>query len=237
MAIGTNQLIQSLTGDIGSAPNFGESINQTQDNAGMMEALQNVAGTRAGGDAARGAISGFSAHAKQQTANEDELRRRENQRIREEKAEQEALEDPRNYKAIIRDDGGYDFFDARGNPISAIEYARATNKRITDILKNSENPDDRSFVEDYEWVMEMGRAMQRGDAKARDKLKDRNPELYEVYKDKPFQAVVEDLHTAYPEYFRGQEAQRQMRDEEMTPSGVGDKPGFIRRAISALMGR
>lgn len=65
------------------------------------------------------------------------------------RAEAAAENDPSKYKQVLTQDGGYKFYDAQGNEISASLYAAARNESPADVLKNSYNPIDRAFIEDY----------------------------------------------------------------------------------------
>lgn len=62
--------------------------------------------------------------------------------------------DPSKFQQVAKADGGYSFFDGVGNEISAWEYARATGKSPTDILKNSQNPIDMGFNQDYKQLQD-----------------------------------------------------------------------------------
>lgn len=46
-------------------------------------------------------------------------------------------------------DIGFDYFDPNGNPISAQEFAKAKGISIVDALKDSNNPGDIAFIDDY----------------------------------------------------------------------------------------
>lgn len=59
------------------------------------------------------------------------------------------MADPSKYQQVARSDGGYGFYDPQGNEISAAEYAHITNKSLDSVLKNSQNPIDTGFVQDY----------------------------------------------------------------------------------------
>lgn len=54
-----------------------------------------------------------------------------------------------NYQQIARSDGGFGFYDPQGNEISASQYAAATGKAPTDVLKNSTNPIDIGYQKDF----------------------------------------------------------------------------------------
>lgn len=82
---------------------------------------------------------------------------------------------PEKWKQIIKDDGGYDFFDPEGNQVDVRTYSKATNKHLDDVLKNSRNQKDVEFTNEYKFVQELGNAMQRNDKEAYKKLKEKYP--------------------------------------------------------------
>ena len=69
-------------------------------------------------------------------------------------AEQErakAMADPANYKRVKNNkDGGWNFFDPEGKPISAYDYANAIGSTPAEVLKDSENPIDAGYQTDFE---------------------------------------------------------------------------------------
>lgn len=59
------------------------------------------------------------------------------------------LQDPSKYQQIKAQDGGFKFYDPTGKEISAYDYANVTGKNPSDLLKNSENTIDKSYLQDY----------------------------------------------------------------------------------------
>lgn len=218
--VNSQPFIDSVMGAVNETANFSPSPNQTAGNQGSMQALQAASALQGQGDAARAATGSMSQVSSQDVVNEDEARRKAAKKAKEELAKEEAKLDPSNYIAEVNDQGGYSFYDPEGRSISLVDYAKVTNKRVTDILKDSESPDDQDFLEDYGNVMEMGRIMQRGNAEERDKFFEKNPALEEAYRDTPYEEVVADLRSLYPEYFRGKEL-NQTENQGKTPAMVG----------------
>lgn len=64
-------------------------------------------------------------------------------------AEIEAMLDPSKYQRVRKEDGGFAFFDPTGKEIGIDTYAKRTGLRPADILKDSDNPIDRQFVNDF----------------------------------------------------------------------------------------
>ena len=49
---------------------------------------------------------------------------------------------------VKKEDGGFDFFDGDGNPITAAQYAQVNDITISDALKGSENGMDTAYIND-----------------------------------------------------------------------------------------
>lgn len=64
-------------------------------------------------------------------------------------ANQKSAQSASNYQQVARPDGGFGFYDPQGNEISAAQYAAATGKAPTDVLKNSTNPIDLGYQKDF----------------------------------------------------------------------------------------
>lgn len=71
--------------------------------------------------------------------------------------------DPSKYRMQRKEDGGFDFFDPEGNPIDINQYAKVTGQRAADILKNSENPFDLQYLNDYSNTRALVESIQNGD--------------------------------------------------------------------------
>lgn len=135
-------------------------------NTPQMQNLQNLAAIqfRAGGsDVAQGAFGGeASATADAEAAARAAAQAEEERKLRlrqVELAKQEAENDPKNYTRAVSVDGGYDFYNAKGEKISVGEYSRATGKQIPTALEGSQNQNDTKFSEDYKTLLTYGKAM------------------------------------------------------------------------------
>lgn len=60
------------------------------------------------------------------------------------------MQDPSKYQRIPDDAGGYQFLAPDGQKISAHDYARITGKQINEVLRDSQNPVDIGFVQDFD---------------------------------------------------------------------------------------
>ena len=117
----------------------------------------------------------------------------------------DALTNPDRWEAIPIQGGGYDFRDGTGEPVTPVEYARATNQRVTDIIGDSQDPLDQEFLRDYEFVKDLGDVFARGNREDYEQMKEKYPEMwersqtpedYDTYDD-----LLYDFKREYPEYF------------------------------------
>jgi len=201
-----NKLAQALSSSYTDPVDFGAKVNDTPENASAMQNVRDSAGLAAQGNLADRATRSVGVVTDERVRQEETARRRaqaqEEADLKKKIQEEKYKTNPDNYQAVINNVGGYAFFDPEGSPISAVEYARKTNQQITDIYKNSQDPNDEDFLNDYNLVTELGKAVQSGDADARDKLYEKNPNFEEEYHDKTYDYIVKDLHANYPGYFR-----------------------------------
>lgn len=72
--------------------------------------------------------------------------------------------DPSKYQRVRKEDGGFDFLDGDGNRIDIKRYAEVTGLRPSDILKDSDNPLDQQYVNDYSNTKGVIDAIQQGDS-------------------------------------------------------------------------
>lgn len=90
----------------------------------------------------------------------------------EEKRRQAALKaaqdriDPSKYQRIRKNDGGFAFYDPSGKEIDIDTFSKATGSRRSDILKDSDNPLDQQFLDDYAKMNEVNQAIWRNDSTA-----------------------------------------------------------------------
>lgn len=110
-----------------------------------------------------------------------------------------------NYTKSPKKDGGFGFFDAKGNEISAYDYARATGKSAYEVLKDSDNPIDSQYMRDYENLQDFFDASMSGDKEKINAYYKENPSLKGL---KPAD-VLSRFRKAYPTvYGAHQQGQR-----------------------------
>lgn len=78
--------------------------------------------------------------------------------------ELEDMMDPGKYQRVRKDDGGFAFFDPSGKEIGIDTYTKRTGLRAAEVLKDSDNPLDRQYVNDYNNMNQLMNAAQNGDS-------------------------------------------------------------------------
>lgn len=61
-----------------------------------------------------------------------------------------AFADKNKYTIQQRQDGGFGFYGPDGKEVSAAQYANNTGQKLTDVLKDSQNPIDIRYVQDQQ---------------------------------------------------------------------------------------
>ena len=85
--------------------------------------------------------------------------------------------DPSKYRRVRSADGGFEFFDPSGKKINIDQYAQITGQRLVDVLKDSENPTDLEYVNDWSNMNTLMQAVYNGDAATATSFLDQNPSL------------------------------------------------------------
>jgi hypothetical protein len=65
-------------------------------------------------------------------------------------ARAKAFQDAKNYTVQQRSDGGFGFYGPDGKEVSAAQYANNTGQKLTDVLKDSQNPIDIRYIQDQQ---------------------------------------------------------------------------------------
>lgn len=111
--------------------------------------------------------------------------------------------DPSKFQRIGKADGGFDFLDGAGNPITVQQYAAAKGTSPSKVLANSDNSVDKQYVAHYKLTQSLVEALVNGDAKARDKIFAANPGLKEATHGLTGQQIVQQFQQAYPQVYGG----------------------------------
>ncbi len=232
------RLAAALTAPSAANYNLGGSPNG---NSAEIGNLQNLAQLQFRAGAAGNAMGMTGATAGANADREEADRRAANQAA-DNAAKIKAIQDqaaaeltnPENYQRTVSDDGGYNFFDPSGNPISVREYSKATGKQIDKALEGSNNPNDTKFSDEYKTLMDYGRAL-AGDEDSVNKFKkDKKYEGFlKAYQDKPYGQVVTDFKKSWEGYMQPNQlnklsttnrAGQNIQADTIAPEGQGPNP-------------
>lgn len=111
------------------------------------------------------------------------------------------MADPSKYQMLPKDDGGYQFVAPNGKEISAYDYSRITGSPIDSILKDSQNPIDIGFVQDFSNLQNFMQAVLNKDKETVDSIVSQNKELENYRNDIP--GLLKRFRQAYPTVFGG----------------------------------
>lgn len=117
------------------------------------------------------------------------------------------MTDPSTFKQVQKPDGGYAFYDGNGNEISASQYASAKNLSPADVLKNSQNPIDKAFIQDYNQLQKYitDKNNSKNDPKARSAAQAVETQVrknygIDLHQQNPLE-VINAFQQAYPTFF------------------------------------
>lgn len=102
--------------------------------------------------------------------------------------------DPGKYRKERKDDGGFSFYDPEGNEIDIDTYAKRTGQRRVDAIKDSENPIDLQYINDWQNMNDLMQATYNGD-------EDRLSEFDERYRKMKVQDLGKELINRYPHIY------------------------------------
>lgn len=165
-----------------------------------------------GAQQARGDIQSQEYNLNVTEANRKEALRQQAQRLQDQT-------DPSKYQVVRKDDGGYDFFDPEGNQIDIATYAQRTGLKPADIIKDSENPIDRQYYNDYNNLQKFIDAIVSKDRDTVEQFTATDPNL-KSYVDKP--GGVDELIRKFRESYRRYYVTRQQ-----DPAAWGQRPSRV----------
>lgn len=105
--------------------------------------------------------------------------------------------DPSKYTMQRKADGGFAFYDPSGKEIDINTYAKITGQRRADILKDSENPVDQQYINDYNNMSDLTNAIYNNDTDTIKAFQQQNPST----KGKTPQQLVQLLISKYPHMY------------------------------------
>lgn len=163
------------------------SIQNGDTNAGTGDAVVNNFARSNFGDIlakpAEGVGTFANAIADRQAQEAEAARKAEIQRL------QDKL-DPNKYQKLRKSDGGFDFVGPDGQPISVQKYAQIKGTNAAYELKDSENPFDLQYVNDYKNTRELVTAIQNGDTDTIQAFKASNGDLGKMTPEQLMQELI-----------------------------------------------
>lgn len=115
------------------------------------------------------------------------------------------LADVNNYKIVRKDDGGYDYFDPDGNQVDIATLAERTGAKPSDLVKDSENPIDKQYMEDYNNLQEYLSALINKDKETLDAIRSERPELSKYDSEGGQEKLIQDFKNYYKRYYTTRE--------------------------------
>lgn len=178
------------------------------------------------GKAAGGALSGQRA---QEADAADEMARKK--KIQELSDQADATK----YKAVRKADGGFSFYDPSGKEIDINTYAQRTGQRRIDILKDSENPIDQEYMNDYMNMNDLAQAFYNNDTATIRSYQEANPGL----KGRTVKDLMSELIRKYPHLYGrggsgGQAYQSTLKNRGMQIFNPGAMGGYAGGGLSGL---
>lgn len=144
--------------------------------------------------------------------------------------------DPSKARMVPKEDGGYEFYDGSGEKINVFRFSRITGARPDEILKDSYNPRDQQFVQDYSTLRQFTSAWANGDNETLAKMRAADPDTFNrlVTEYKSPSEVIAAFQNQYQEYFSdaAPPSQTQPRDNNFL---MTNKVPYDNDTINALI--
>lgn len=131
---------------------------------------------------------------------------------------EKSMQDPKNYQKVAKDDGGFDFYNPKGERISVSEYARVTKAPPSKVLADSENNLDRQYIQDHKNLNELLNTISSGDTKKMERLYKENPGLKESIAGLKPDDLVRQFRQSYPNIY-GEDGEGAMNNVYANPTG------------------
>lgn len=120
------------------------------------------------------------------------------------KAQQAALSDPSKYTRVKAPDGGYNFYDPTGKPISAKQYADVNQTTEDKVLAGSQNPIDLAYQQDFKQLQRYytDKLNSKSDPQAAQDAANIEKQVQKAYginlANQDFQHIAQTFQQAYP---------------------------------------
>lgn len=129
------------------------------------------------------------------------------------------MTDPNKYQKIKKDDGGFDFIDPQGQQVDIATLAQRTGTKAIDWIKDSENPIDVQYLNDYSNLQDFMNAVLSKDKKKRDSFisTDKNLQRYTQGRG-GIDRLLRDFKMSYQRYYT---------PRSINPQAWGQAPGRV----------
>jgi hypothetical protein len=111
------------------------------------------------------------------------------------------LADPSKYKRVPKQDGGFDFIGPDGQQVDIATLASRTNTDPSDWVKDSNNPIDVQYLNDYSNMKKFMDAVVSKDTNAIKQFTDSDPNLSHYQSKGGLQQLLQDFHNTYQRYY------------------------------------
>ncbi len=111
------------------------------------------------------------------------------------------LSDPKKYRAVKKQDGGYDFFDPDGKQVDIATLTSRTQTKPADWVGDSDNPIDIQYLEESKNLNKYIRAKLSGNQKAYSAFEEANPELKKYQGKGGVDKLVNTFKQSYERYY------------------------------------
>lgn len=133
--------------------------------------------------------------------------------------------DPSKASMTLSKDGGYNFYDGKGNKININQFSLMVGKRPDEILADSQNPKDQKFVADYKVMRDFAGAWVNGDNQTLQQLRASDPakynELISTYKTPA--DMVNAFRNYYTDYYGDTSGKQTVDSSKFSPTPL---PGY-----------
>lgn len=117
------------------------------------------------------------------------------------KQHKDLLGNIQNYKIVQKQDGGYDFFDPDGQQVDIATLAQRTGVKPQDVLKDSQNPIDIQFRNDYSNLQDYINAVLSKDTKKVDAYQQADQQLKQYTDKGGVDRLIKEFQLAYQRYY------------------------------------
>lgn len=155
---------------------------------------------------------------------------------------QKDLSDPSKYRQVQNKNGGYDFYDPNGNQVDIATLSAKTGTKPADWLKDSQDPTDVQYKNDYSNLQKFMDAVTSKDKKTVDAFTSTDSNLKKYTQSKGgLHNLMQDFYNSYQRYYvpRSQDPQAWGRipGSPLVPTSQGSSSTDLQGLISQLSGQ